>query len=370
MTIWELINYYVDIIMWSTLGIMALGVAGLYYVLKVKKFGSKIEQIDYSNFDRKDSMEYVKFDDILSEEDAMKTPGIISLGYNVFVAGIDIVGYNFASASAEARRNTMVNAINFSNVIEEPIQMRQTVKAVDLSHNIEQHEDILNHLYSEYQQLTEECEHIVRTMDDYLDVPDKYNVLQEKRKRLGRTIYYVSHSITETRLLLQYMHSMESGTGADAQKINQIMFDYVFNPAEYTQELTQEEIYLKAFDALETKASSYINALSACGCTCRRLTGMELVGLMRKHMHPLSSEEISIEDLFDSSYNALFISSDSLIDLEIARIGEEAYRQQAEKIRAEREAAIMQQQQEAARRAQRINEDAEQQARSIILASM
>lgn len=337
------IDYYVNVIIVVVSVVMALAAGLLYYLIKVKRINAKTEKINYNSFYRKDALEYVKFDDVISEGDSMKTPGVIVLGNNTFVAGVDIVGYNFAAASAEERQRTMINAVSFANYIDAPIQMRQTVQAVDLSYNIGIQENILNELRYVHDELVGEYERVMELLGFESEDSDDYQTLEQKRKRLIRTIQSKRHSIQEGEMLLQYMKKLSGGTGADAQKINHIMFSYVFNPNEYTEELSQEEIYLKAMDALDTKAASYSNGLSLCGCTCRRLTGMQCVELMRKHMNPLSSEEISIEVLFNSSYNCLFVTSDSLIELEIAKIGEEAYNRQLEAMIRDREELLRQQ---------------------------
>ena len=113
--------------------VIAIGIAGgalVFYFLKVRKVSAEEEIINYDNFVRTDSREYCKFDDIFSGRTGM---GIIHLGNNTYVAGIEVQGYNFAAASADEKQRTMINSIAFFNVLEQPIQMCQTVKAIDIS---------------------------------------------------------------------------------------------------------------------------------------------------------------------------------------------------------------------------------------------
>lgn len=359
----DAVNYYVNMffVVLAIAGLLLFGV--LFYILKVRKVTAKTERINYDNFVRRDSLEYVKFEDIISEDpDDPKSCGMIALGNNVFVGGINVIGYNYISASAVERERTMVNAIGFFNRVEEPIQMRQTVKAVDLGHNITVHNEILERLGYELMELTDEYNDTVRAADDYIDVPEEYAVYEKQILRLQRTIQSKMHQVDEAKVLIEYMTKMANGEATEAQKINQIMFTYYYDPSEYTEELSKENIYIRAFDALKAKASSYGEGLLNCGCTFKMLSASDLIELMRKHTQPLTSEELKIEDIFNSSYNALFVTSDSLIDLERERLGDEAFERQMEQIRIQQEEDLRRVRLESERAKNKALEDAHEKA--------
>ena len=105
--------------------VIVIAVAGFiaYYFVKVKKIASKEEHINYETFRRKDAIEYIKFDDIVSigAAEDKSSMGVMALGGNIFVGGVDVVGYNYRSASADERKSTMVNSIAFMNIIEDQI---------------------------------------------------------------------------------------------------------------------------------------------------------------------------------------------------------------------------------------------------------
>ena len=112
------------------------------------------------------------------------------------------------------------------------------------------------------------------------------------------------------------------------QRTSQIMFSYVYNPSDYLKELSKEEIYVKAMEALDAISESYGEALAAGHFRSKRLTAKELIGLMRKHTAPLTGESLDINELLNSSYTSLFVSSDSLVEECKKQIGEEAYMEQ------------------------------------------
>ena len=55
-------NHYVNILLVCLFLILSVGGGAAFYFLKIKKVRSKKENIDYSHFERKDSLEYVKLD--------------------------------------------------------------------------------------------------------------------------------------------------------------------------------------------------------------------------------------------------------------------------------------------------------------------
>jgi len=333
MSLIEKATYYIDVIGFVLIAVIVCMAGLLYYLIKIRKIAAKNEKIDYSSFRRKDALEYVKFENVVSESgNGLSGAGMICLGNNVFVGGISVRGYNFSSASAEEKVNTMIKAVMFCNLIEEPVQMRQSVKAIDLTTNISEHEEIVKKLALELMELDEQYRETLASAEDYLDEPEVYYTYEKHLRKLQKDIYAKRHMMDEAHALIQYMSAMVGDTAKkekrDAQKINQILFSYSYDPNSVSEELTKEEIYLKAFGELEIKARSYSSALSGCGCVCRRLSAGELIGLMRRHCAPATADDVKLDELFNSSYSALFISSDSLIELEKQRIGEEQYQKE------------------------------------------
>ena len=139
MNIINTVNYYMNIIMVATVLIVAVLAALVFYFVKVRKVTAAEEHVNYDSFDRTSAMEYCKFDDIVSDDGTgLSGAGMIVINDNTFVTGIDVVGYNYSQASAGEQQRTMMGGIAFANIIEEKIQMRQTVEAIDIQFNIDQ----------------------------------------------------------------------------------------------------------------------------------------------------------------------------------------------------------------------------------------
>lgn len=295
--------------------VMALIVGAIaYYLLKVKKIASKEEQFDYSKFDRKDSVDYVRFDQIINTtENGITTKnGLIVLndGFR-YIAGLKVNGYNFFSASAQEQHQSMQGMVSFLNAVEGDIQYRQSTKAIDLSENIEKHKKRLKEVETELYGLQMDHEELCESAEAYLDDPQIYYNYDKRITELERTIKCKEHTQQELDVVIQYMEAL-SGRNLEAEKVQCWLFDWNYNANDYTEELNDEEKYAKAAAALSTKANSYIAALQRTGCTCERMSAEEILELFRYHFSPITADAYKITDLYDSSINALYVTSDSL----------------------------------------------------------
>ena len=343
-------------------------VAVLYYLIKVKKVMASTEKLNYDNFDKRRTEEYVKFEDVIADNSGkgMKGAGMVVINKHVFVAAIEVFGYNFATASEEEKKRTMVGSVNFFRNVKAPIQMRQHVKAVDMSDTIHEHRDILKRLTLELMELDGEYEQLKQMGEDYIDDVEKLESINEQMSTLQNEIISKRYMRDEAAMLIAYLENM-SDANNQAKRENHIIFSYVYNPNEHTVELTKEEIYLEAMRELSSMASIYGDGMESCGCTYRVMSGEDLLDLVRHHYHPKSADETKLRDIYNSSYNTLYVTSDSLIEMEIEKIGEEKYKEIRERIALEDEERVQSMLMESKRYAQRIVEEAEKEAKKRMM---
>ena len=340
MAIIEQLNSYMDTIIILSAVLLVMIAAVYIYLFRIRKVTAKEEKVNYNTFRRKDSVDFIKFKNILSEsgekEHAM---GIVDLGNHTYVGGIDIVGYNYDAASAEEQQHTIMNAESLANIIDGDVQFRQSVRAVDLGKNIEQFQGYQKNLEMELLNLGEEYNDLVRLIEDVEGSEEQVEYLKslmeqadEKQKEIAAKQWLIQ----ECKLLLLFM-TVRADRDIDAQKVNQLLYTYRFNPSDYTEELTEEEIGLKALQELRTIGISYADAVAACGCRTNLLTADDFVSLLRQHSAPFGADDMSLDDLANSSYQSLFVSSNSLVELELQKRDEEEYKRQMEELAAKRD---------------------------------
>ena len=323
-------NYMYLIIIAAVIIIVAVIVIA-YYLLKVKKIATTEEHPNYDSFERTDATEYSKFMDIISSNRGGMDSGLgmIHTSENTFVAGIEVSGYNFYGASAEERERTMINMIAFFNTVEAPIQMRQTIKAIDIESNIRSATEDAAKIERKLIDKTEEYNQRVAYLNDdfVLSNQEVFDNATAVLDKLQKEIQSLKWQLAEATEVISYMRVI-SDRDMTMRKINQIMFSYTYNPDEQMEELSKEEIYIKAENELYGRATTLGGAIENCGCSWRVLTADDLVGVLRRHYHPDTADSMKLSELLNSSYSALYVSSDAIKELEKERVGEIEYERQ------------------------------------------
>lgn len=341
MRLFDSVNQIANMIISATVFVVIILAVLAYYLFKKKKIASAEENLHYDSFDRMSSMEYVKFDDIVSDSSkkGMDGAGMLVIDRYTFVSCLEIVGYNYEHASAEEKQRTMVNAIAFVNIIEQPIQMRQTVEAVDVKFNIEEFQAARAELARQRVELVNSYNDLLFQADNpELDMEVKESILGTL-EQLDVKITSIEWKIQEADEVIRYEESIQKQS-TNTDRINQILISYVYNPDEYTETLSDEEIKQKAMHQLKTKMSIYSNALANCGCSCKPVTADELVALFRRHMHPNTADSVNVSERIDIELNQLFVSSDSLYELERERVGDRMFSEMISEMDREYEEAV------------------------------
>ena len=114
--------------------------------------------------------------------------------------------------------------------------------------------------------------------------------------------------------MVNYM-GIISDNNYETERVQSWFIEWEYNANEYTDALTEEEKYEKAAEALSTKYIAFSNALSSTGCTCERMTGDDLMECFRHHYMPETADLYKMSDIYQSSYNSLYVSSNVLEEL-------------------------------------------------------
>ena len=118
--------------------------------------------------------------------------------------------------------------------------------------------------------------------DSHKDDMDVTDIIIGRLDQLQKQISSCEWKIKECEEVIKYERLLQDGANS-INRINQIMFSYQYNPDEFTEELSKEEIYIKAMTALKSKISVYSNALGNCGCSCVPLEALEIVELCKRN---------------------------------------------------------------------------------------
>lgn len=258
--------------------------------------------VDYDTFERKNSLAYVKFDDIFDDM-------IITDNFTRFIAIIRCQGFDFYYAHIATQYSAQTGYRGFMNTVSTPITYRQYTRAVDM-------ERIQNNYYQAYHDLQET---LYNLSEDYSAAKRRLREYEEKTGmesgqqdeelefmmdtliKMQRQIEAIEWRLLHIKDQLVYIEQVSQGTGIPNREETYIM-DWVYNPFDFPVELSREEIIEKAKVELKRLAREKINALSSSGVKAFRCTTEELIDMNRRHLQPYSAERYKMRDVAKSRY--------------------------------------------------------------------
>lgn len=279
------------------------GLIGLYFV-RFHRSKVREQEIDYNSFTRKDTLEYIKIDDV---QDYM----VVTEGKKRFVAAISCMGHDYYDAEADEQLSVIRGYLSFLNVVDKQnIQFWQMARDVNLDKLLEDYQGRLDRLNEkiflagvDYEELKKESDAEMRT--------EQYDQFYLKLKEMQRELVAMGYQAEQLKAQISYMQSI-SGPKADPHLEQLYIFDWSYNALEYTEQLSEIEIYARAEKQLRNRASAYISALQNAGVKARMVSGAELLQHMRRYTHPISAAKFQVEDIVQSAYDSIAVTSDSL----------------------------------------------------------
>lgn len=289
--------------------LLLFGGVGIYF-FKVKKKIVKEKQIDYSEFRRKDVMDYVPINDVTEDM-------LVSDGGKRFIAAIKCQGFSFADAEVEEKLQTIRGYISFFNVLDNnPIQFRQSARDVNLDSLIQDYQEQMTKLQERQFSLNLDYSEVKAESENQELLLDDYNIYYERLRQMQRELVSLGYQIEQLNAQIQYMFAI-SGENAEAKREEIYVFDWQYNAVDFSsQALEEQEVYQRAEAQLKAKEDAYVMALRNCGVHAKRMTGVELLEEIRRYTHPVSAAKSTVEDIVQMAYDSISITSDSLHKLE------------------------------------------------------
>ena len=290
--------------------VLALFGAAGFYFFRVHKSRIKEKMVDYSTFKRLDALEYVKFDDV---SEMM----VVADGGKRFIGGILCGGCEFRDAEDEEQLQVIRGYLSFINVLDNQcVQFWQMARDVNLDKMVQDYKEQAKKVQEQrylmvldYEELKRESEQVPETEGE------KCEQYYQRLWQMQREITSIGYQAQQLQVQVQYLESI-SGEKADPHLDQMYLFDWTYNSFDFTQELTPSEIYAKAERQLQNKASAYISALRNAGVKARALSGVEVLEQMRRYTHPVSAAKYRVEDILQSAYDSIAVTSSSLREME------------------------------------------------------
>lgn len=284
------------------------GLAGFYF-MKIHKNRVQEKHLDYSQFKRLDSLEYVKFDDV---GEFM----VVADGKKRFIGAIACSGCEFRDAEDEERLQIIRGYLSFINVLDnQNIQFWQMARDVNLDKMVADYKEQLKSLQERQYLMTLDYEELKKESEQIPEEEEQYDLYYRKLRQMQREIMSLGYRVDQLNIQIQYLESV-SGEKADPHLDQLYIYDWTYNALDFTQELTESEIYAKAEKQLQNKAAAYISSLRNAGVKARMLTGVEILEQMRRYTHPVSAAKYRADEILQSAYDSIAVTSDSLREME------------------------------------------------------
>ena len=279
-----------------------------YWYLKVRKKKKVTEEtINYDALERKDSIDFCKFDDI-------KDDMIITDGGTRFIGIIKARGFDYFQSRASEQNMTEGGYGMFINSITQPITFRQYTKAVDLDGVRENYknaydrtEQMLFNLNEDFNRLTSQYYDL--KSEDKLTDEIEWELLSQC-ENLASKIEVYDYRRLHLADNLNYIDQVSKVTSPE--KVQTYVYDWTYDPLMGVSDLTDAEIHKKAITELKRKGDAYIHALGNAGVRASRVRNDELVQMMRRHFHPLTANVFTAKDFEASNYYEEITSSSGL----------------------------------------------------------
>lgn len=281
----------------------------IYWYLKKKKPSSvKNEEVDYSNLKRKDSLDYIKFDEIIDDM-------IIADNGNRYIAVIRCRGFDFFSAPSSQRKMAHDGYLGFINLINTPIVCRQYTKNVEMEYTISCYKKAYDKVEKELFFLSEDYNNILaeykqkKSEGIEMDAELAYlNQLESLNKSMDNKSWIRDHIADN----MDYLDDIVKNSVPET--VETYTLDWTYEPLIGSKELTKEEIHKKAKRELGRKVNSFIHALSSAGVRAERVRTNELRQMNRRHWHPVTANLYTSSDVENSNFYEDITTSPALTE--------------------------------------------------------
>lgn len=285
------------------------GAVGFYF-MKIHRSRVQEKHLDYSQFRRLDSLEYVRFDDVGEYM-------VVADGKKRFIGAIACSGCEFRDAEDEERLQIIRGYLSFINVLDnQNIQFWQMARDVNLDKMVTDYKEQLTSLQERQYLMTLDYEEIKKESEQVPEgEEERYDLYYQKLRQMQREIMSLGYRVDQLKIQVQYLESV-SGEKADPHLDQLYIYDWTYNAIDFTQELTESEIYSKAEKQLQNRAAAYISSLRNAGVKARMLTGVEILEQMRRYTHPVSAAKYRADEILQSAYDSIAVTSSSLREME------------------------------------------------------
>ncbi|MCR5837026.1 MAG: hypothetical protein K6G88_11015 [Lachnospiraceae bacterium] len=312
----EQLNDYLHILtaIIIVIGAVLLG-ASFFFIKKGIRVKAKNEdESDYSSFDREDASTYLEFDDII---DTVSGAIMVVVPNKQYIAMLSTVGSEWKSASRADKIARIGSEVSRMSIIKNPMEVWQYAKPVDMSDYIKKYEERRNFINNQYLNAKADYEEL-KAKADFID-NDNFEVFYEEVKKKRAEVFSLDFQRKNIDEQIAYVKRI-TGPGSEPEKCICYVFEWNYDPINFTDPLEEDEIWRQAAKELDNLCKKHIDSLAGSGVYARRMNKAEMIEAIRRQTCPITADIYNIDDIIGSSFNEMVVESDSLAEeLELKR---------------------------------------------------
>ena len=178
------------------------GAVGFYF-MKIHRSRVQEKHLDYSQFRRLDSLEYVRFDDVGEYM-------VVADGKKRFIGAIACSGCEFRDAEDEERLQIIRGYLSFINVLDnQNIQFWQMARDVNLDKMVTDYKEQLTSLQERQYLMTLDYEEIKKESEQVPEgEEERYDLYYQKLRQMQREIMSLGYRVDQLKIQVQYLESV------------------------------------------------------------------------------------------------------------------------------------------------------------------
>lgn len=290
------VNHYLQIfLVFLVLACIIIGACYIYYANVMKKKRISEDEIDYSHLDRADAADYIKFDDIKD--------GMIILNKGRRFVGVVRcqASKDFYAEQASEQASVAQNFLSFIGTIDKPVTYRQYCQSVDLEDTVNAYQEQLANREKELYNAVEDRKEMIAALKTQELNKDEIAEYNRSLERIDRKIESLKIRKFHIEDQIHYIKQI-SGNGVDPTSVQTWVFEWVYDPLDFSIDLSDDEIYKRALQELHSRANAIIHSLSNCDVKAFRCSTEELIEMCRRYSCPVSAERFKLRDVVNSSF--------------------------------------------------------------------
>lgn len=303
----EQINLYVSVIGYSLVVLVFLCVF-LLYIYQKKSFRIRIKD-EKSNKKKIDKL--LVASNMLGYYDIKDTPsgGIVIKEKNKkFLAYLSTIGSEWDSAAMSEKLLRMQSEEERMNTIDKPMMIYQYSRPVRIGDYIERFEKRRKELIEETLNAKEDFEILKSQSSEVSD--EDYDAYYREVKRKRREVFSLDWKRKNLEMQIEYLKRISEKNSVPENCIIYVL-EWEFDQFNFTDELSEDEIWQQAIRELNNKSKDFIDSISSSGVFARRMTRNEIIQAIRTQTNPFSYKTYDIDTILKTDAFEPIVTSDS-----------------------------------------------------------